>query len=50
MPTLSIYVSHEIYEYLSKKGTPSKVGKDWIEGRFKVETKEKGVVVSAEPK
>ncbi len=40
MPNLSIYISHEIYEYLSKQGNPSKVGKVWIGERFKNETKD----------
>lgn len=41
MPSLSIYVTREIYDYLSelagKDRTPEAEGKRWIEERYKTE-------------
>lgn len=38
MPTLSIYVNHEIYSFMSKTGdkntNPASIGKKWIEERY----------------
>jgi hypothetical protein len=31
MPNLSIYVNDEIYKFLLDMGTPSHIGKQWIE-------------------
>ena len=34
MPNLSIYVNDEIYKFLLDIGTPSHVGKQWIESEY----------------
>jgi len=39
MPTLSIYVTDQIYKCLLDKGSPSKVGKSWLEDRYAEEVK-----------
>lgn len=40
MPTLSIYVTDEVYIYLSKQGKPSMIGKQWIEQKYIEKLKE----------
>lgn len=41
MPTLSIYVSDELYLFLSTLGKPSKIGKEWVEERYEHELGDK---------
>lgn len=48
MPSLSIYVTRDIYRFLDeragKNNTPEKEANKWIEERYKIEKKKRGLM------